>query len=89
MSFLYQTLSERVDAWRQENYPCDDYPAIREILEYATEDTQTGQLRFLRRAQLRALETYWYLRLVLGTPKTPELYEILFEDLPDRLEKAY
>ncbi|WP_090138083.1 DEAD/DEAH box helicase family protein [Limnohabitans sp. DM1] len=86
MSFLYQTLSERVDAWRQENYPCDDYPAIREILEYATEDTQTGQLRFLRRAQLRALETYWYLRLVLGTPKTPELYEILFEDLPDRLD---
>ncbi len=86
MSFLYQTLSERVDAWRSQNYPCDDYPAIQEILEYATEDTQTGQLRYLRRAQLRALETYWYLRLVLGTPKTPQLYELLFEDLPDRLD---
>ena len=32
------------------------------------------------------METYWYLRLVLGTPKVPALYERLFEDLPDRLD---
>jgi type III restriction enzyme len=38
MSCLYQALAERVDAWRAENYPCSEYPAIREILEFATED---------------------------------------------------
>jgi hypothetical protein len=29
----------------------------------------------LRQAQLRALETYWYLRLVEGTPHVFELYQ--------------
>lgn len=78
MTYLHQVISEKVDAWRTDNYRCDDYPTIREILEFATEDVETGQLRYLRRAQLRALETYWYLRLVLGTPKIPKLYEKLF-----------
>lgn len=59
MSYLYQVLTQRVDAWRVSNYPCDAFPAIREILEFATEDGETGQLRYLRRAQFRALETYW------------------------------
>lgn len=67
MTYLYQALSEKIDAWRAANYPCDDFPAIREILEFATEDAEAGQLRYLRRAQFRALETYWYLRLGLGT----------------------
>jgi len=71
MSHLYQALSAQVDGWRAAHYPCDTYPAIREILEFAVEDAETGQLRYLRRAQFRALETYWYLRLVLNTPKSP------------------
>lgn len=86
MNYLYQELATRVDAWRAANYPCDDHPAIREILEFAVEDQETGQLRFLRRAQLRALETYWYIRLVLGTPKIPDLYEVLFPNKKDRRE---
>lgn len=86
MSYLYQVLTQRVDVWRTENYRCDEFPAVREILEFATEDGEPGQLRYLRHAQFRALETYWYLRLVLGTPKVPALYERLFEDLPDRLD---
>ena len=57
MSYLYQALSSEVDAWRAANYPCDVYPAIREILEFATEDADSGQLRYLHRAQFRALET--------------------------------
>lgn len=85
MTYLYQALAERVDVWRAENYPCDAHPAIREILEFATEDEMTGQLRYLRRAQFRALETYWYLRLGLGTPAIPDLYAKLFPDLPGRL----
>lgn len=85
MPYLYQVLAERVDAWRGENYPCTQYPAIREILEFA-EGGESGQLRYLRRAQLRALETYWYLRLVLETPKVPDLYERLFPNNKDRRE---
>jgi type III restriction enzyme len=69
MSCLYQVLTQRVDAWRTANYPCDGSPAIREILEFATEDGEAAQLRYLRRAQFRALKTYWYLRLVLETPR--------------------
>ena len=50
MSYLYQALAQRVDAWRAANYPCDAFPAIREILEFATEDGDADQLRYLRRA---------------------------------------
>ena len=85
MSYLYQELAARVDAWRAENYPSDNYPAIREILEFAVEDQETSQLRYLRRAQLRALETYWYLRLSLETPTIPALYDKMFPALPARL----
>lgn len=86
MSYLYQVLSQRVDTWRAAHYPCDDFPAIREILEFALEDGESGQLRYLRRAQLRALETYWYLRLVLNSPKIPDLYAQLFPSKKDRRE---
>lgn len=86
MTYLFQALSGGVDTWRANNYPCNDFPAIREILEFAVEDAEDGQLRYLRRAQFRALETYWYLRLILDTPKIPELYEKLFPKLKDRRE---
>lgn len=86
MTYLYQEISTRVDAWRTANYPSEEYPAIREILEFAVEDAENGQLRYLRRAQLRALETYWYLRLVLETPRIPDLYAKLFPSKKDRRE---
>src|SRR5665647_1985727 len=86
MTYLYQALAAKVDEWRQKKYPCDEYPAICEVLEYAVEDEETEQLRYLRRAQFRALETYWYLRLVLNTPKIPELYETLFPKPKERRE---
>jgi len=38
MSYLYQVLTQRVDAWRVANDPCDAFPAIREILEFASAD---------------------------------------------------
>ncbi|WP_372828269.1 hypothetical protein [Polaromonas sp.] len=89
MSHLFQALSERVDAWREARYVCPegrDFTAIREILDFALEDSATGQLRYLRRAQFRALETYWYLRLVLNTPRIPDLYAELFPKAKDRRE---
>ncbi len=58
MIHLHQHIAVRVDKWRADNYVCDGYPAIAEVLEWAKE-TETGNLRFLRRPQLRALETYW------------------------------
>ena len=86
MSLLHEIIAARVDTWRAKHYPCKDYPAIGEFLQFAYEDEQTGQLRYLRKAQFRALEVYWYLRLVVGSPKIPELYEQLFPKKPERRE---
>ena len=74
MSHLYELIQQNVTAWRENGYPTEDYPAIGEILDYATLP-ESGNLRFLRKAQLRALETYWYLRLEEGTPHIFDLYQ--------------
>ena len=50
-SHLYELIQKNVDTWRGAGYPCADYPAIAEILEYATLP-ETGSLRA---AQIRAL----------------------------------
>ena len=73
MLHLYQLLRQNVASWREDDYPIEHYPAIAEILDYAVLP-ESGDLRFLRAAQLRALETYWYLRLVEGTPHIFDLY---------------
>ena len=86
MTYLYQALTHRVDEWRTAHYACDQFPAIREVFEFASDDGGVGQLRYLRSAQFRALETYWYLRLVLDTPKVPDLYAKLFPKPKDRRE---
>src|SRR5437016_1120660 len=85
MSHLHQVLGQRVDQWRADGYPFSDYPAIAEIFEWARDD-QTGSLRYLRRPQLRALETYWYLRLVEKTPHVFDLYQRLFPSALTMLE---
>ena len=84
MTHLYAALASRVDQWRQAGYPCPAHSALAEVLVFAIEDADSGQLRFLRKAQFRALETYWYLRLVLNSPKVPALYEMLFPDTESR-----
>ena len=85
METLHQRLTARVDEWRRSGYPCEDHPAIAEILEYSV-DPESGGMRYLRRPQLQALETYWYLRLVEGTPRILSLYEELYPSTPDLLE---
>jgi len=74
---LHQHIATRVDAWRAAEYPCPDHPAIGEILECAG-DAGEGDPRFLRNPQMRALETYWWLRLVKGTPHVFELYRRIY-----------
>ena len=64
-----------------QGYQCESWPAIGEILTHAWIDGPEPQLRYLRQAQFIALETYWYLRLVLDTPSVPSLYEHLYEKL--------
>jgi hypothetical protein len=73
MKHLYQILAAEVDFWRKAGYPHAAFPLIAEILEYQT-DLEGGELRFLRKPQMRALETYWFLRLVEGTPRIRDLY---------------
>ena len=73
MRHLHQQMASRVATWRAENYASDDFPAIAEILEWA-HVPEMGHARFLRRPQIRALETYWYLRLVEKTPHVFDLY---------------
>ncbi len=70
---LHEQLAAAVDDWRNQGYASDDYPTIAEILEWS-HDSEGGSLRYLRRPQLRAVETYWYLRLILKTPHVFDLY---------------
>ncbi len=85
MTHLHNVLAERVADWREAGYPHDAHPGIAEILEYQI-DPETGTRRFLRAPQLHALETYWYLRLVEGTPHILDLYHELFPETSEFLE---
>lgn len=82
---LYVILKEKVKEWRENNYICG-YPVISEILNY-NYDKENGYLRFLRKAQFEALETYWYLRLIENTPHIFDLYKKLYPD-PVKLLKS-
>lgn len=83
MNALHERLAEMVATWRADGYPRDEFPAIAEVLEFAGE-TEAGELRYLRRPQIRALETYWYLRLVEDTPHIFDLYLRTFPPETDK-----
>jgi hypothetical protein len=85
MIHLHEILADRVGRWRKDGYPVADYPAVTEILEWAR-DPDTNLLRFLREPQFRALETYWYLRLIEQTPHVFDLYRQLYPKTPDLLD---
>ena len=75
MNHLYQILAERTRQWRENGYVCQQFPAISEILQFQLIDETGKTLRFLRPPQFRALEVYWYLRLVEKTPHIFVLYK--------------
>jgi len=83
---LYQRLAERVGTWRDDRYRVERYPTIGEILDWAKAPEGSGFR--LRPPQIRALETYWYLRLVEGTPHIFELYRRLFPKTADLLSAS-
>ena len=81
---LYEALSIHVTAWRDDGYKDEKFSAIAEILEWAHQpDVPTFRLRA---PQFRALETYWYLRLIEKTPRVFDLYQKLFPKKKDLLE---
>jgi hypothetical protein len=88
MQTLIEKLAQATCAWRKENFLHDKFPSIAEILSWAAEPEGTGFR--LRIPQLRALEVYWFLRLMEGTPKIADLYEKYFpaDEDPDALLKA-
>jgi hypothetical protein len=75
-------------AGRRDDFPHERFPTVGEILTWASEPDGAGFR--LRAPQVRALEVYWYLRLVEGTPKIADLYEKYFPaaDDPDAHLKA-
>ena len=77
MTQLFEKLKAAVDEWRKSGYPCGDYPLIGDILAWQTEylDDNTPTLKYLREPQFLALEVYWYVRLILKTPKIVDLYK--------------
>jgi hypothetical protein len=65
-------LKSKTLEWRFKHYHSSS-PTISEIFDF-NYNSETGSLRFLRRAQFEALETYWYLRLIEETPHVFDLY---------------
>jgi hypothetical protein len=70
--FVPSKLKTRVEEWRKTDYSCE-YGAISEIMNWNLIEVEDGDktLRYLRKAQFEALETYWYMRLVEKTPHGP------------------
>ena len=83
---LNEILKIKVKDWRKGGYQ-SNFPVIKEIFEYNFLDTENQNLRYLRKAQFEALETYWYLRIVENTPHIFDLYKKYFrgENLLDAL----
>src|SRR3990170_1214744 len=81
---LYEALVHKVTDWRKQRYSHDNFPTIAEILDW-TRYPDVSSFR-LRTPQLRALETYWYLRLVEGTPHIFDLYTHCFPSVKERMD---
>ena len=81
---LYQALNELVAQWRAADYLHSEYSTITEILEWAKAPEGSGFV--LRQSQIRALETYWYLRLQQNTPHVFDLYKHSFSSRTELLK---
>ena len=81
MQHLFEKLRDDTLNWRNEGYPCQDYPLIGEILRYQFEGEPPEQisLKYLRQPQFQSLELYWYLRLMLKTPHIVKLYRHYYD----------
>ncbi len=76
-TILSQLLANEVLEWKKEGYS-SDFTEVSEILSF--QKKEDGSLRFLRKAQLSAIEIYLYLRVKKNTPHTFDLYKELCKD---------
>ncbi len=82
MEHLFEKLRDDTLNWRNEGYPCPDYPLIGEVLRYQFEGEPPEHisLKYLREPQFQSLELYWFLRLVRKTPHIVDLYKHYYSD---------
>ncbi len=78
---LWEKLEGLVSEWRDDHYACD-FATVSEILLFQRDES--GALKFLREPQFKALETYWYLRVKLQTPRFLDLYKELYSKRSER-----
>jgi hypothetical protein len=71
---LYEIIKESVKDWRNGGYK-SQFETLTEIFEHINKEN------YLRQAQIEALENYWYIRNVLGSPTIEELYKKYFEGM--------
>jgi type III restriction enzyme len=81
MSTLFDLLNQRAGQWKAQGFPNEDFPVLGEILLWAANPDGAGWQ--LRAPQLRALETYWFLRLGEQTPRIYDLYLRYFPPAED------
>lgn len=88
MTTLIDRLASEAREWKTKYFPQQTFPAIAEVLDWCASPDGSGFQ--LRPPQLRALETYWFLRLIEETPRIIDLYQRYFpaDDEPDALLKA-
>ena len=82
MKYLFEKLRDDVRNWRNEGYPCPEYPLIGEVLrwQFEGEAEERVHLKYLREPQFQSLELYWFLRLVQKTPHIVDLYKHYYSD---------
>ena len=68
MAHLHEMLTAEVSDWHKKNYSGHDYLVLTEILDWAKKPDGSGFV--LRPPQIKALETYWHLRLLRKTPES-------------------
>lgn len=81
---LFEALEPKVAAWREAGFD-SDFRALKHILLFARGGEASPVAPFLRPPQLKALETYWYLRVVEDTPHILSLYQKEFPGTKDLL----
>lgn len=72
---LHDILHQKTLEWEKANWQNEEYPEISEILEWAKNPDGSGFK--LRPPQFLALQVYWYLRIIEGTPHIKDLYQHL------------
>ena len=82
MEVLYTKIRAEVTQWKKDNYKSDEsdksvIEEIAQILNYQFIDEHKTALRYLRKPQFEAIETYLYLRFVKQTPHIIDLYKSL------------